>query len=256
MSNALFDLSGKTALVTGSSVGIGRMIAQGLADAGAKVYIVSRTAADCEAAAREINEGGGEAVALACDLIDVEQIKQLAAEIERREGKLDILVNNAGQMTQAAFGEWTVDKWDLIANLQMRTPFFMIQEFAGLLEKAGSMDDPARVINIGSVDAIKPPFLDTFPYPAAKAGVHTMTRQLAKVLAPRGIAVNAIAPGAFPSRTAAPILAEHLQDFIDVTPLARIGRPDDMAGTVVWMASRAGAFLCGSIIVLDGGLVA
>lgn len=256
MSTNLFDLTGKIALVTGSSVGIGRMIAQGLADAGARVYIVSRTLADCEKAAQEIRDGGGDAVAVAADLIDVDAIRELAADIGEREGHLDILVNNAGQMVEAKFGEWTADKWDTIANLQMRTPFFMTQEFAPLLEKAGTMDDPSRVINIGSVDGIKPPFLDTFPYPAAKAGVHAMTRQLAKVLAPRGIAVNAIAPGAFPSRTAAPILEKHLQDFIDVTPLARIGRPDDMAGTVVWMCSRAGSFLCGSIIVLDGGLVA
>jgi NAD(P)-dependent dehydrogenase (short-subunit alcohol dehydrogenase family) len=256
VTSALFDLSGKVALVTGSSVGIGRMIAQGLADAGAKVYVVSRTAADCDRAAAEIVAGGGQAVALAADLSDVAEIRRLATEVESREGKLDILVNNAGQMVQAAFGEWTPEQWDTIANLQMRTPFFMVQEFAPLLEKAGSMDDPSRVINIGSIDGIKPPFLDTFPYPAAKAGVHAMTRQLAKVLAPRGVAVNAIAPGAFPSRTADPILAEHLQDFIDVTPLARIGRPDDMAGTVVWMCGRGGSFLCGSLIVLDGGIVA
>lgn len=256
MNTALFDLTGKIALVTGSSVGIGRMIAQGLADAGAKVYVVSRTQSDCDQAVAEIVAGGGQAVALSADLTSFDEIQRLAREIETREGKLDILVNNAGQMFQAKFGEWTFEKWDAITDLQLRTPYFMVQEFASLLEAAGSMDDPSRVVNIGSVDGIKPPFLDTFPYPAAKAGVHAMTRQLAKVLAPRGIAVNAIAPGAFPSRTAAPILEEFLQDFLDVTPLDRIGRPDDMAGTIVWMCSRAGAFLCGSVIVLDGGLVA
>ena len=116
------------------------------------------------------------------------------------------------------------------------------------------MEDPARVVNIGSIDGIKPPFLDTYPYPAAKAALHHLTKHLSKVLAPRGISVNAIAPGAFPSRTAEPILELHLQDFIDITPLARIGRPDDMAGTIVYMTSRAGSFLNGSVIVLDGGI--
>jgi NAD(P)-dependent dehydrogenase (short-subunit alcohol dehydrogenase family) len=123
-----------------------------------------------------------------------------------------------------------------------------------LLEVSGSLDDPARVVNIGSIDGIKPPFLETFPYPAAKAALHHLTKQLSKVLGPRGISVNAIAPGAFPSRTADPILEVHLQDFIDITPLARIGRPDDMAGTIVYMTSRAGSFLNGSVIVLDGGI--
>lgn len=252
----IFDLSGKVALVTGSSVGIGRMIAQGLADAGAKVYIVSRSTEDCDLAVKEIVAGGGRAESLPADLSDPAEIARLAAEMGEREPRLDILVNNAGRMIQEPFGEWTVEQWDQVMNLDLRAPFFLIQALAPMLEAGGSLEDPSRVINIGSIDGIKPPFLDTYPYPAAKAGLHHLTRQLAKTLAPRGIAVNAIAPGAFPSRTAAPILEVHLQDFIDVTPMARIGRPDDIAGTVVWMSSRAGSFLCGSIIVLDGGIVA
>jgi NAD(P)-dependent dehydrogenase (short-subunit alcohol dehydrogenase family) len=256
VSTDLFDLSGKVALVTGSSVGIGRMIAQGLADAGARVGVVARSAEDCERAVAEIEAGGGSAFAVPADLADPDELQRIAAVLEESEGRLDILVNNAGRMIEAPFGEWTVEQWDAVVDLDLRTPFFLIQALAPLLEKSGSTEDPSRVINIGSIDGIKPPFLNTFPYPAAKAGLHHLTRQLAGVLAPRGIAVNAIAPGAFPSRTADPILETHLQDFIDVTPLARIGRPDDMAGTVVWMASRAGAFLCGSIVVLDGGIVA
>lgn len=254
--SGLFDLSGKVALVTGSSVGIGRMIAQGLADGGAKVYIVARSAGDCDLAVKEIVAGGGRAESLPADLSYPAELTRMAAELGEREPKLDILVNNAGRMIQAEFGTWTVEQWDQVMNLDLRTPFFLIQALTPLLEAAGSLADPSRVINIGSIDGIKPPFLDTFPYPAAKAGLHHLTRQLAKVLAPRGIAVNAIAPGAFPSRTADPILEAHLQDFIDVTPMARIGRPDDIAGTVVWMSSRAGSFLCGSVVVLDGGIVA
>lgn len=252
----LFDLSGKTALVTGASVGIGRMIAQGLAAAGARVCVVSRNAEDCETAVKEIRESGGAAFAISADLSDPEDIRRLAAEYAARENALHILVNNAGRMTQASIADFTVEQWDQVMDLNLRAPFFVTQALLPSLRAAASLDDPSRVINIGSIDGIKPPFLDTFPYPASKAALHHLTRQMAKTLGPEGISVNAIAPGAFPSRTADPILETHLQAFIDITPLARIGRPDDMAGTVVYMASRAGSFLNGSIIVLDGGLAA
>lgn len=251
--DGLFDLTGKSALVTGASVGIGNYAARGLAAAGARVCLVSRSAEDCAAAAAEI---GGDAWYLTADLSVPEEITRLAAEFTEREPALHVLVNNAGRMIQAPFEEFTVEQWDAVVDLDLRAPFLLTQALLPALSKAADLDDPARVIMIGSVDGIKPPFLDTYPYPAAKAALHQLTRQLAKVIGPRGIAVNAIAPGAFPSRTAAPVLAEHLQDFIDVTPLARIGRPDDMAGTVVYLAGRAGAFLNGSILVLDGGLTA
>lgn len=251
--DGLFDLTGKSALVTGASVGIGNYAARGLAAAGARVCLVSRSAEDCAAAAAEI---GSDAWYLTADLSVPEEITRLAAEFTEREPALHVLVNNAGRMIQAPFEEFTVEQWDAVVDLDLRAPFLLTQALLPALSKAADLDDPARVIMIGSVDGIKPPFLDTYPYPAAKAALHQLTRQLAKVLGPRGIAVNAIAPGAFPSRTAAPVLAEHLQDFIDVTPLARIGRPDDMAGTVVYLAGRAGAFLNGSILVLDGGLTA
>lgn len=253
---ALFDLTGKTALVTGASVGIGNYAAKGLAGAGARVCLVSRSAEDCAVAVKEIEAAGGDAFYIAADLSVPQEITRLAAEFAQREPALHILVNNAGRMIQAPLEEFTAEHWDAVVDLDLRAPFLVTQAFLPLLSKAADLDDPARVIMIGSVDGIKPPFLDTYPYPAAKAGLHQLTRQLAKVLGPRGVAVNAIAPGAFPSRTAAPVLAEHLQEFIDVTPLARIGRPDDMAGTLVYMASRAGAFLNGSILVLDGGLTA
>jgi len=159
-------------------------------------------------------------------------------------------------MIQEPLESFTVEQWNAVVDLDLRTPFLMTQAFLPDLLKAADLDDPARVINIGSIDGIKPPFLQTYPYPAAKAALHHLTKQLSGTLGPRGISVNAIAPGAFPSRTADPILAEHLQDFIDITPLARIGRADDMAGTIVYMASRAGSFLNGSVIVLDGGIAA
>ncbi len=256
MSRGLFDLTGKVALVTGSTVGIGRMLAQGLSDAGARVCIVSRSAQDCATTVAEIAASGGEAFAIPADLSDPSELHRLAAAFAEREPALHVLVNSAGRMTQAALEEFTVGQWDEVMNLNLRTPFFLTQALLPSLLVAADLDDPARVINIGSIDGIKPPFLDTFPYPAGKAALHHLTRQMSKTLGPRGISVNAIAPGAFPSRTADPILETHLQAFIDVTPLARIGRPDDMAGTVVYMASRAGAFLNGSVIVLDGGIAA
>lgn len=252
----LFDLSGKTAVVTGASVGIGRMIAHGLAAHGANVGVVSRTKADCDLVVADIVEQGGQAFAVAADLSDPDDITRLAASVRELQSEVHILVNNAGRMIENTIEDFTVEQWDSVMNLDLRAPFFVVQAFLPMLRAAGSMDDPVRIINIGSVDGIKPPFLSTFPYPAAKAALHHLTRQLAGVLAPDGITVNAIAPGAFPSRTAAPILEEHLQDFIDVTPLARIGRPDDIAGTAVYLASRAGSFTTGAIVVVDGGLVA
>lgn len=252
----LFDLSGKTALVTGASVGIGNYAARGLAAAGARVCLVSRSAADCADAVAEIVAAGGDAFHIPADLSSPAEIGRLAAEFADREPALHILVNNAGRMIQAPLEEFDADQWDAVVDLDLRAPFLLTQALLPALAKAADLDDPARVVMIGSVDGIKAPFLDTYPYPAAKAALHQLTRHLAKVLGPRGISVNAVAPGAFPSRTAAPVLAEHLQDFIDVTPLARIGRPDDIAGTIVYLTSRAGAFLNGSVLVLDGGLTA
>ena len=252
----LFDLRGKRALVTGGSVGIGRMIAEGLACAGAHVTVVSRSEADCAEAVDAIRRSGGTADHITADLAQPDSIRELAATYRERAERLHILVNNAGRMIEENLDEFSVESWDAVVDLDLRAPFLMVQAFLPLLRGAADPDDPARIINIGSVDGIKPPFLDTYPYPASKAGIHQLTRQLARTLGPEGIAVNAIAPGAFPSRTADPVLAEHLDDFVAITPLRRIGRPDDMAGTAVYMASRAGAFLNGSIVVLDGGLVA
>lgn len=251
----LFSLQGKTALVTGSSVGIGRMCADGLAAAGAKVYLVARNADDLATAVAEITATGGDAVAIQADLSDADEVSRVAKVFGEHESVLDILVNNVGAMAEDSIEEFSVEDWDLVTNICLRVPFFLTRELLPYLRKSAGIEDPARVINIGSADGIKAPFLSTFPYPAAKAGVHQLTRQLAKVLGPEGISVNAIAPGAFPSRRAAPVLEVHLQDFIDVTPSRKIGHPDDMAGTIVYMSSRAGSFLNGSILSLDGGLV-
>ena len=253
--STLFDLTGKRALVTGASVGIGRMIADGLAAAGATVYLVARGRDDLERATAEIRAAGGQANAIVADLADPAGLEQVAAAYAAQEDRLDILVNNVGAMAESTLEEFTMEDWDRVTHLCLSVPFFLTQALLPQLRAAASDEDPARVINIGSADGIKAPFLSTFPYPAAKAGLHHLTRQLGKVLGPEGISVNAIAPGAFPSRRSAPVLEVHLDDFIAATPLRRIGRPDDMAGTVIYMASRAGAFLDGAVISLDGGLV-
>ncbi len=251
----LFDVSGKIALVTGSSVGIGRMLADGLAAAGARVYLVGRNEADLALAVDQIRATGGDAHGIAADLSDQAEVQRLAAEFAAREDRLHVLVNNAGAMAENTMEDFTVEEWDLVVNMCLRAPFFLAQALLPQLRAAASPDDPARVVNIGSADGIRAPFLSTFPYPAAKAGIHQLTKQMAKVLGPEGIAVNAIAPGAFPSRRAAPVLETHLDDFIAATPLRRIGRPDDMAGTIVYLSSRAGSYLNGAVLSLDGGLV-
>ncbi|MEA5153479.1 SDR family NAD(P)-dependent oxidoreductase [Raineyella sp.] len=253
--SGLFDLTGKRALVTGASVGIGRMIADGLAAAGATVYLVARGREDLDRAVDEIRAAGGRAVGIAADLSDPAGPELVASTYGTYEARLDILVNNAGTMAESSLEEFSIQDWERVTQLCLTVPFFLTQALLPQLRAAASDEDPARVINIGSADGIKAPFLSTFPYPAAKAGLHHLTRQLGKVLGPEGIAVNAIAPGAFPSRRSAPVLAVHLDDFIAATPLRRIGRPDDIAGTVIYMASRAGAFLDGAVLSLDGGLV-
>lgn len=253
--STLFDLTGKRALVTGASVGIGRMIAEGLAAAGATVYLVARGQNDLEEAVTTITAAGGRAVPIVADLAADDGVERVAAAYAEHEDRLDVLVNNAGTMAEAGLEDFTRRDWEDVTRLCLTVPFFLTQALLPSLRAAASLDDPARVINIGSADGIKAPFLSTYPYPAAKAGLHHLTRQLGKVLGPEGIAVNAIAPGAFPSRRSAPVLAEHLDDFIEATPLRRIGRPDDMAGTVIYLASRAGAFLDGAVLSLDGGLV-
>lgn len=250
----LFDISGKTAIVTGASFGIGRMLADGLADAGARVYIVGRNADDLQTVVEAMRSRGGDAHALPADLSDQAEVTRLAQEYASREDSLDILVNNVGAMVEASLEEFTREDWDHVVHMCMGLPFFLAQALMPQLRASASPDDPARIINIGSADGIKAPFLSTYPYPAAKAGVHHLTKQMARELGPEGISVNAIAPGAFPSRRADPVLEVSLDDFLAATPLRRIGRPDDMAGTIVYMTSRAGSYLNGAVLSLDGGL--
>jgi NAD(P)-dependent dehydrogenase (short-subunit alcohol dehydrogenase family) len=249
----LFDLSGKSAVVTGGTRGIGLMIARGLLQAGARVYVSSRQAGACAAAEQELQQYGTVA-AIPADLSAEADCLRLAREIGDREHALNILVNNAGATWSALIDEFPEAAWDKVVDLNLKTPFFLTQALLPLLEAAGTRDDPARVINIGSIDGLHVPSLPTYPYSASKAGLHHLTRVLASELGPRHITVNAVAPGPFESRMMASTLKTFGTAIAAAAPLRRIGRPDDMAGVAVYLASRAGAYVTGAVIPVDGGL--
>jgi NAD(P)-dependent dehydrogenase (short-subunit alcohol dehydrogenase family) len=243
----LFSITGKTALVTGGSRGIGRMIAGGFVGAGARVYISSRNAEAGEAAAAELSEVG-ECFSLPADLSTESGCRGLAEELARREDRLHVLVNNSGNTWGAPLEEFDDAAWERVLSLNVKGVFHTTKFLLPLLEAAATDDDPARVVNIGSIDGIHVPTLETYSYSASKAAVHQLTRHLARKLAPR-ITVNAIAPGPFQSKMMAATL-----DAFASAPMKRIGRPDDMAGAAIYLVSRAGAYLTGVILPVDGGI--
>jgi NAD(P)-dependent dehydrogenase (short-subunit alcohol dehydrogenase family) len=250
---SLFDLSGKVAVVTGGTRGIGLMMARGLLQAGAKVYISSRKADACAEAEQQL-AGDGPVTAIPADLSAEPECLRLAAEVGEREQALHILVNNAGATWGAPLAEFPASAWDKVLNLNLKAPFFLSRAFLPLLEAAGTPDDPARIINVGSIDGLHVPSLPTYSYSASKAGVHHLTRVLARELGPRHITVNAVAPGPFESKMMAATLAAAGDAIAAAAPLRRIGRPDDMAGVAVYLSSRAGAYVTGAVIPVDGGL--
>ena len=248
----LFSIAGKTALVTGGSRGIGRMIATGYVEAGAKVYVSSRKAEACQELAAELSNVG-ECIALPADLSTEPGCRTLAEALAEREARLHILVNNAGNTWGAPFEEFDDAAWDRVLSLNVKGVFHTTKFLTPLLRAAATTDDPARVINIGSIDGIHVPMLETYSYSASKAAVHQMTRHLAKRLGP-SITVNAIAPGPFESKMMAATLEAFGRQIAASAPLKRIGRPDDMAGSAIFLASRAGAYLTGAVIPVDGGI--
>jgi NAD(P)-dependent dehydrogenase (short-subunit alcohol dehydrogenase family) len=248
----LFSIAGKTALVTGGSRGIGAMIAAGYARAGAKVYVSSRNAEACEQLAAALSDDG-ECIALPADLSTEAGCRALADAVVEREPSLHILVNNAGNTWGAPFEEFDDAAWDRVLSLNVKGVFHTTKFLAPMLRAAATADDPARVINIGSIDGIHVPLLETYSYSASKAAVHQLTRHLAKRLAP-SITVNAMAPGPFESKMMAATLEAFGEQIAASAPLKRIGRPDDVAGTAIFLASRAGAYLTGAVIPVDGGI--
>src|SRR5688572_5265853 len=225
----LFDLSGKVAVVTGGSSGIGLMIASGFVEAGVRTYVSSRKADVCERVAAELSEVG-ECVAAPADCSTEDGCRQLAEAIAEREPALDILVNNAGATWGAPLDEHDDASWDRVLDLNVKGVFHLTKFLLPLLRAAGSADDPARVINVGSIDGIHVPMLETYSYSSSKAAVHQLTRHLAKRMAGDHITVNAIAPGPFPSKMMAATLEAFEEQIVAGCPMGRIGRPDDMAG--------------------------
>jgi NAD(P)-dependent dehydrogenase (short-subunit alcohol dehydrogenase family) len=249
----LFSIDGKVALVTGGSRGIGRMIAEGLLRAGVRVYIASRKAEELHATADEL-AAHGECVAIPADLSDEEGCAALAAAIADTEDELHILVNNAGASWGAPLEEYPASGFDKVLDVNVKGVFLLTRALLPQLRAAAEPDDPARVINIGSIDGISVPALESYAYSASKAAVHMLTRHLGKRLAAEHITVNAIAPGLFESRMTAFMFDDLAERADEVFPLQRTGRPDDVAGTTIFLASRAGSYLTGAVIPVDGGL--
>jgi NAD(P)-dependent dehydrogenase (short-subunit alcohol dehydrogenase family) len=251
----LFSLKGRVALVTGGSRGIGKMIASGfLAHGAARVYITARKAAACEATASELSaQYDGECIALPIDISNLAGVEMLANEIRKREPRLDILVNNAGAAWGAEFDEFPESGWDKVMNLNLKAPFFLTKALAAPLRAAASAERPAKVINIASIDGIFVNPGETYSYAASKAGLIHLTRRMAAKLISDHIAVTAIAPGPFKSdmnRAA----RDHGDDVAMQVPAGRIGTDEDMAGAAIYLASRAGDYVVGATIAVDGGI--
>lgn len=251
----LFSVEGKTVLVTGGSRGIGLMIAQGFVRAGAHVIISSRKADVCEAVAKELS-AEGRCEAIPADLGDDSGAETLAAAVRERVGRLDVLVNNAGATWGAPLEGYPEAAFDKLWAVNVKAVFRLTTALLPALRAAASADDPARVINIGSIDGIRVPMMEVYAYSATKAAVHMLTRSLAHQLASEQITVNAIAPGPFESKMMAFALDDPASRAAieQQVPLGRIGRPEDMAGTAIYLSSRAGAYLTGAVIPVDGGI--
>ena len=249
----LFCVEGKTALVTGGSRGIGLMIARAYVEGGARVYVASRKKQACDEVAAELGKVGT-CFSLPGDIATEAGVKALASEFAAREDKLEILVNNAGANWGAPLADYGDDAFQKVLATNVKSVFNLTRELLPLLRKAGTKDDPARVINIGSIDGLHVPALETYAYSASKAAVHHLTRVLARQLAPDHITVNAVAPGPFQSK----MMKETLERFGDMivaqVPRGRIGEPEDMAGIAIFLASRAGAYITGAVIPVDGGM--
>lgn len=249
----LFDLNGKVAVITGGSRGIGKMIAEEFVRRGVRTYITSRKAEPCLKTAEELSQHG-ECIALPYDLSTMEGIDAFVADVSERESQLDILINNAGAAWSAPFDEFPESGWDKVMNINVKSLFFLTQKFAPMLRASASEESPAKVVNIASTDGLSNARIETYSYSASKAGVIHLTRRMANRLAEDDIRVNAIAPGAFASDMN--VFARDNPDAIGPRiPAKRIGRPSDIAGAAVFLCSRAGDYLVGATIPVDGGVV-
>ncbi len=253
--DSLFGLAGKTAVVTGGSRGIGYMIASGLVANGVKVYITARKAEACDQAAAELSEVG-ECISLPADLSTADGVDGFVADLTERESSIDILVNNAGAAWGADLGEFPEVGFDKVMNINVKAPFLLTQALLPQLRTNATADDPSRVIMIGSIDGIRVPDGNNYSYSASKAGIHMLARHLAAHLVDDDITINSIAPGPFESKMMEYRLGtdEGKALVASNVPRKRIGSAQDIAGTAIFLASRAGAYTTGAVIPVDGGI--
>lgn len=250
----LFSLDGKTAVVTGGSRGIGLMIAEGFVSAGAKVYVTSRKAEACEQASAALSEHG-EAVAMAADLSDPAEVERFARELADREERVHVLVNNAGTNWAEEIATYPMAAFEKVMNVNLKAAFHLTQQLLPLLEASATDSDPARVINIGSVDGIRAPILETYAYSSSKAALHQLSKHLARQLAGRGVLVNAIAPGLFRTKMTKIFFEEGSTELVAANiPLGRDGRPEEIAGAALFLATKAGGYTTGAVLPVDGGV--
>jgi NAD(P)-dependent dehydrogenase (short-subunit alcohol dehydrogenase family) len=248
----LFDVRGKVVLVTGGSRGIGLMIARGFVEGRATVYVSSRKASVCDEVAAELSKAG-KCVSLPGDCGTEEGCRAIATALAAREPALHVLVNNAGANWGAPFESYPDSAFDKVFALNVKGVFQLTRACMPMLEKASKPGDPARVINIGSIDGLQAPVLETYAYSSSKAAVHHMTRVLAHRFAPK-ITVNAVAPGPFESKMMQETLERFRDTIVGSCPMGRIGEPADMAGVAIFLASKAGAYVTGAVIPVDGGI--
>lgn len=250
MTDDLFSLEGRVAVVTGGGRGIGKMLAGGFIARGAKVYITSRSEDECRATAEEL---GPACIAAPGDVSDQDGIDRLVARVKDSDGKLDLLVNNAGAAWGAPFAEYPQHGWDKVMALNVRSPFFLVQAFHPLLCANATPERPSKVINVSSIDGLRISAYETYAYQASKAALNHLTRTLASRLIQDHIVVNCIAPGAFPTKINRAVL-ESGGELAAIIPAKHFGRAEDIVGPAVFLASRAGDYVVGETLAVDGGL--
>ncbi len=253
----LFSVNKKVVLITGGSRGIGEMMARGFLANGAKVYISSRKIKDCEATAQKLSqEYKSECISIPADISDLNGINQLFNKFIKFDDNLDVLINNAGAVWGEPLHKFSEAGWDKVMDLNVKSIFFMIQKFLEMLKKNTSSDNPARIINIGSIDGINTPYYENYSYSVAKSAVHKLTSVLAAKLIKDNIICNAIAPGPFPSKMLGSAVEHDYSVISKKNPSGRVGKPQDIAGLAIFLASRAGQYTVGETITCDGGLIA